>query len=53
MQSIQCRAVCLTWESPLMLLGNIDSRWRGVNHLTRILPEQNLKTGDERARAGS
>ena len=32
-----------------MLLGNIDHRWRGVNHLVRILPEESLETGDERA----
>ena len=49
MQSIQCRAVRLTWESPQMFLGNIDHRWRGVNHLVRILSEQSLETGDERA----
>ena len=32
-----------------MPFGNIDHRWRGVNHLIRILPEQSPETGDERA----
>ena len=32
-----------------MLLGDIDRRGRGVNHLVRILSEQSLETGDERA----
>ena len=32
-----------------MLPGNLDHRSRGVNHLVRILPEQSLETGDERA----
>jgi hypothetical protein len=32
-----------------MFLGDIDHRWRSVNHLVRILREQSRETGNERA----